>query len=276
MAGLKTEKNALKSGEKKGFLSANVKKLFFPVIILIGVLIVFFKLSELGEILDLFLEANFYFLILALLTQIGRIFAQAAIYKYVFWELKVKSNFNIFKYFKTLVTLTFLNLSIPSLNFAGNLWLFKKFKNHAEEGKILVAVLVEWFTFYLALIAMVFWALFYLFFRFGEIYSLLKIIISVFFGLFLFLIILVYFLFRDKKKAKKFFFWSFKKFRNLNGNKKRIEKLLEDFYLHGRWFKYNKFKLLVPIFFHILRFTLNALVIYLLFFAFGSPIYFGH
>lgn len=255
-----------------------LSKLFFPLLIFAVVVIVFVKFSELQEIGQVFVQAKWYWLLAAFVCQIINFSLQGAVYYTSFRLLKFPP-FNFLKLIKSTLTIIFLNYTIPSLSFAGNIWFLKILKKQGlKEGKGLMVVILEFVCFYLAFIVLLAIAFLYLFFKLGYIGLSQQIAVIGFFAILLFVIFMFYFWLGNKSKASQRAVWLAKKFYQVEPGEtvqERVDNLLKDFYQDFAWLKKNKIKLLIPTGLQFIKFLFDGLVIYFLFLAFGLVPLFG-
>ena len=254
------------------------KKLFFPFLILLVVVIIFLKFSELKEIGNLLLGTKWYLLILVFISQIVNFTLQGNVYLTTFKILKYPQ-IGLLKLTKIAVTIIFLNFTIPSLGFAGNLWFLKKVKSSGiSEGKGLMTIIVEFTCYYLALIFLLLISLGYLFFRTGGIDNAQKIAIAGLSLVILLVATITYYFLGDKERAKSRIVYLAQKIDKAEDNiaqEERVQELLKEFYENFDWLKNNKIKLLKPTIVQFIKFLSDALTIFLIFFALGHIVPFG-
>ena len=251
----------------------NFKKLFFPILLVVVVITILIKFSELREIGQLFRQAKWYWLILAFGSQILNFFLQATVYRSTFKILKIPS-FSFLKLVRIGITVMFLSFSIPSLGFAGYLWFLKLLKKqNIKEGKVLLSIVIELICYYAAFFFLIILSLIYLFFKLGDIGHTQKIAV-VGFGLILsFILFAIYFFVGKKERAHKRVVWLAERVDKAEDGVRqedRIRELLDDFYKDLSWLKNNKRKILRPTAIQFSRFLSDGLTIFLLFLAFGS------
>jgi len=251
----------------------SIKKLFFPLLVLAAVIFVFFNFSELKEIGRLFAQAKWYWLALAFCSQLLNIIMQGQVYNTIFHVF----NFPKLKFstlFKTVISVVFLNFSIPSLGFAGNIYLVKLLKKiKISEGKGMLSVLVEILCYYAAFILTVVLALAYLFFKLKYIGVAQQVALGVFLCVIIVLGVAIYIFLHDKQKAHSRVKWFAQKTRQVEDGidpDEWVADVLGDFYEHGRKIKYNKRKVILPVVLQVIKFLTDALTIYLIFLAFGT------
>ncbi|MBU4360877.1 flippase-like domain-containing protein [Candidatus Parcubacteria bacterium] len=254
------------------------KKLFFPILLLIAIIIVLFKFSELREIGQLFKQAKWYWLVLALLSQWLNFSLQANVYRASFKILKMPQ-MSFLKFIRIGITVIFLNFTIPSLGFAGNIWFLKKLKKQGiKEGKALLVVVIEFLCYYATFFLLLILSLVYLFFKLGHVGYTQKIAV-IGFGLITCLVVyILYFFVGQKKRAHKRVVWLAEKIDKAEDGirqEERIKELLNDFYENFTWLKKNKTKLLRPALMQFLKFLSDGLTIFLIFLAFGSLVPIG-
>ncbi|MFH1610901.1 MAG: lysylphosphatidylglycerol synthase transmembrane domain-containing protein [Patescibacteria group bacterium] len=259
-------------------LKISFKKLFFPLLIVIVVVIVLFKFSELKEIGDLFKQAKWYWLILAFGAQWLNFSFQANVYRTSFKILKIP-RVPFWEFIKISVTIIFLNFTIPSLGFAGNIWLLKHLKKHkVKEGRALLTVVIEFLCFYVALLVLLILSLIYLFFKLGHVGHTQQIAVIGLVALVALILIVIYFFVGNKEKSHKRVVWLAKKVDRAEDGitqEERIQELLDDFYENSKWLEVNKLKLLQPTAMQFLKFLSDGLTIFLIFLAFGSVVPIG-
>ena len=116
-------------------VNVDFKKLFFPILLFIVVIIVLLKFSELREIGKILAQTKWYWILAALISQYINFTLQTGVYYSSFKILKLPF-IKFSKLFKIAFTIMFLNLTVPSLGFAGNVWFLKKLKKCGiKEGK---------------------------------------------------------------------------------------------------------------------------------------------
>ena len=254
------------------------KKIFFPILLLIAIFIVLFKFSELREIGQLFGQAKLYWLALAFGSQLLNFSLQAGVYKSTFKIVKIP-NFSFLKLIKIGITVLFLNFTIPSLGFAGNIWFLKQLKKQGvKEGKALLSIVIEVICYYSAFFILLILSLIYLFFKLGDIGHTQKIAVIGFVLIIGFIIFTIYFFVGKKERAHKRVVWLAEKVDKAEDGikqKDRIQELLNDFYQGLSWLKNNKIKILNPAIMQFLKFLSDGLTIFLIFLAFGSLVPIG-
>ncbi len=259
-------------------LKISFKKLFFPLLLVIVVIITLFKFSELREIGQLFSEAKWHWLALAFASQYLNFSLQAMVYKSTFKIVNIPA-FKFLKLVKTGITILFLNFTIPSFGFAGYLWFLKQLKKQGiKEGKALLSIIIELLCYYSAFIFLLILSLIYLFFKLGNIGYTQKIAVAGFASVICFFIFAVYFFIGKKKRAHKRVVWLAEKIDKAEDGirqEDRIKELLNDFYKDLTWLKNNKLKILQPALMQFLKFLSDGLTIFLLFLAFGSLVPIG-
>lgn len=259
-------------------LKISFKKLFFPLLLVIVVIIVLFKFSELREIGQLFKQAKWYWIALAMLSQLLNFSLQANVYRSSFKILKMPE-MSFFKFIKMGITVIFLNFTIPSLGFAGNIWFLKQLKKqNIKEGKALLTIVIEFLCYYSAFFVLLLLSLFYLFFKLGHVGYTQKIAVIGFAAIMCLVIFFVYFFIGKKKNAHKRVVWLAEKIDKAEDGVRqedRIKELLNDFYNDFAWLKENKIKLLRPASMQFLKFLSDGLTIFLIFLAFGSLVPIG-
>lgn len=260
---------------KKGF-----KKLFFPILLCLVIVVVFLKFSELKEIGKLFMTAKWYWLVLAFICQVLNFSLQATVYHSSLKTLKFIP-LPFWRLIRCSITMVFLNYSVPSLGFAGNLWFLKQLRKHnVQEGKALMVVMIEFICFYVAFIILLLLSTLYLFFKLGHVGYTQKIAMGGFGLIVLVIAGAIYFFLGNKQRAKKRVLWVVEKIDQAEDGvhqEARIHQLLEDFYQDFRWLKQNKQKVALPVLLQFTKFLTDGLNIYLIFLAFGlvTPIGLG-
>ena len=122
----------------------NLKKLIFPILLLIIVLIIFFKVSELQEIGRLFSQIKWYLLIVIFVSQVVNLGLQARTY-YTIFKILNFPYINFFKLMKISLVMIFLDYTIPSYGVAGNIYLLKFLtKRGFKEGRVLLMIILHW------------------------------------------------------------------------------------------------------------------------------------
>lgn len=249
------------------------KKLFFPLLLVIVVITVLFKFSEIRAMGELFKQAKWYWLLAALGTQFLNFSFQGNVYNTSLKILKIskQSFIDLIRYG---ITILFLNFTIPSLGFAGNIWFLKKLKKQGiKEGKALLVIVIEFLCYYVTFFLLLILSLIYLFFKLGHVGYTQKIAVIGFGALMCLVIFFVYFFVGKKKNAHKRLIWLAEKIDKAEDGVRqedRIKDLLNDFYKDFAWLKKNKIKLLYPASMQFLKFLSDGLIIFLLFLAFGS------
>ncbi len=256
-----------------GKLKIPFKKLFFPLLFFLVIIIVFLKISELKEIGRLFAQAKWYWLILALGSQIVTLFLQTSVYQKIFHILDIKV-FNFWQMIRAAVSLTFLNYTIPSLGFAGNINFVKNLRRRGvSEGTAIMSVIMEFICFYTAFALTIFLSFLYLFFKLGHIGYTQKIAAGGF-VIVLFLVIgITFFFLGNKKRAHKRVQWLAEKIdvaENGIREEDRVRELLNDFYTDFDWLKKNKKTIIKPTLIQLVRFLSEGVTIFLVFLAFGK------
>lgn len=249
------------------------KKLIWPILLLLVIVAVLFKFSELKEIGNLIMRAKWYWLGLALISQVLNYLLQTSVYLKIFDILKLpKINFS--KMVKMILTTIFMNFTIPSLSLAGNLWLIKKINSEGiKEGKSILAIIIESICYYFAFSILIVLCFVYLFFNFREVGLSQKITLFSFIFFIILVLSLFYFFIGKKNKAKKRVRWLAEKIDKAEDGEsqsERVEELLKDFYEDFDWVKTNKKKLISPILLQFLKFLSDGLTIFFVFLAFGS------
>ncbi|HOY56357.1 MAG TPA: lysylphosphatidylglycerol synthase transmembrane domain-containing protein [bacterium] len=249
------------------------KKLTFPFLIFLVVVVVIFKFSELQEIGRLFGQAKWYWLLAALGCQVANFLLQTMVYK-VSFKLLNFNPFHFWRLLKTCITVIFLNYTVPSLGVAGNVWLLKQIRHkNLPEGKALMIVFIELICYYSAFLLLLLLSLVYLFFKLGHIGETQKIAVAGFFVALSVLASCLYFFLGNKKSSKKRLFWLAEKIDKAEDGVRqedRINKLVDDFYQDLKWLKVNKLKLVWPFCLQLTKFLTDGANIYLIFLAFGS------
>jgi uncharacterized protein (TIRG00374 family) len=249
------------------------KKLFFPMLFLLAIVIVFFKFSELKEIWRLFVQAKWYWMFLVFFLQFSTSVLQTMVYQNIFNILDIKV-MSFWAMFKATIAMTFLNYTIPSLGFAGNILFIKNLKKRGvSEGTALMTVVMEFVCFYLAFIILVFLSFIYLFFKLGSIGYTQKVAAGGFVIILLILIFGIYFFLGNKKRARKRVQWLAEKIdmaENGIREEDRIKQLLNDFYSDFDWLKKNKKTIIKPTLIQFVRFLFEGFTIFFIFLAFGK------
>ncbi len=250
----------------------DLKKLFFPIVVFVVLVLILLNFSELKEIGRLFSQAKWYFIALAFVSQAVNAMLQTAVYKKIFSVLKMKViDFTIL--FRAAVTTIFLNFSIPSLGFAGNIFFVKYLKKRGcKQGKALLAVILEFVCFYAAFIFVLILSFSYMFFKLGSIGATQQLAVGGFILVLMFIGYMVYFWLGNKQKAHRRASWFVKKFNQVEDGRDADEwmaEVLHDFYENSSWLKNNKRKIIKPVLIQIIKFFSDALTIYLIFLAFG-------
>lgn len=266
-------KHKVEKVKQNGLPKFKISSFIFPLIILIAIIVILFNLSELDEIRELFLQAKWYFLVLALCAQILATAFFAASYYYLFKVFKVP-DIKFWKVFRFSVTGNFIKFTIPSAGIAGDVWFFKKFrKNGANEGKALLAVLTETFTYYIAFFCLMIVSIIYAYIYLGNIDVYYRYAVLAFGFVVVVIMYLVYRLFKNRDLFHKKLAWITEKIDRLDekrSHKKRISDMIEDFYCSLGFLKKNKKKLILPILFQCGKFASDALTIWFIFMAFSS------
>lgn len=260
-------------------IKISFKKLFFPLLLFVAVVVAFVNFSELQEIGQLFARAKWYWIVVALGSQFLNFFLQANVYRATF-KIFGFPHVSLKKLIKAGVMVVFLNYTIPSLGMAGHFNLFRILrKNGIKEGKALLAILVEVFCFYIGFVLVILLSLFYLFFTLGNV-GHTQIIAAAGAGAILLTIAIVSYSFLGGKKqrSQKRIAWMIKKFdtpENGESEKDRAEQLLKDFHQDFGWIRKNKKKLIRPATLQFAKFLSDGLTIFLIFLAFGKMVPIG-
>jgi len=256
-----------------GKIKIPFKKLFFPMLFLVIVVVVFLKLSELKEIGRLFTEAKWYWLVLALFSQVVTLLLQTSVYQKIFHILGIRA-FSFWQMAQAAVAMTFLNYTIPSLGFAGNIAFIRNMRRRGvSEGSALMSVVMEFICFYLAFAILVFLCFVYLFLKLGHIGSTQKIAAAGFILVLGLVGGITYFFLGNKKRARKRVQWIAEKIdmaENGVREEDRVKELLNDFYADFDWLKKNKKTLIKPTLVQLIRFCSEGVTIFLVFLAFGT------
>jgi uncharacterized protein (TIRG00374 family) len=254
-------------------IKAGLKKLVLPIILSLAIIIVFLKFSELKEIGRLFMQAKWYWLVVVLALQIFTSVLQTMVYQSIFKTLDIKS-FGFYRMLIATTSMTFLNYTIPSLGFAGNISFIKNLRQRGvSDGTALMTVVMEFVCFYAGFAILVALCMAYLFFKLGSIGLTQKIAVGAFILIMLLIAGVVYFFLGNKKRARKRVHWLAEKIdmaENGIREEKRIEELLKDFYENFDWLKKNKKALISPTMFQIIRFVFEGVSIFFIFLAFGQ------
>jgi uncharacterized protein (TIRG00374 family) len=249
------------------------KKLIWPILLLLVIVAIFFKFSELKEIGNLVMKAKWYWLGFALISQVLNYLLQTSTYIKNFNILKLPQ-INFSKMVKMIVTTIFMNFTIPSLSLAGNLWLVKKINSQGiKEGKSILVIIMQSICYYIAFSFLLILCFIYLFFNFRDVGSSQKIAIFSFIFFIILVVGLIYFFIGNKEKAKKRVRWLAEKIDKTEdgvSQNERVENLLKDFYEDFDWVKKNKKKLISPIILQFFKFLSDGLTIFFVFLAFGS------
>ena len=256
---------------RKKRIKVKLGKLFIPFLILLAVVVISLKFSELQDIFALFARAKWPFLVLALFSQMINVAFQAQVYNSIMKYVKF-AKFKFSKLYKMVITASFLNFSIPSFGQAGNLWLFKKFTAEGHnQSKSLLVIVWEILCYYGGLIAITIYSLGYIYFKIGDVSSVHKIVAAIFIGIVLFVVFGFKAFFKNKEKAARKIEWLNNKIKvfSFRDKKKDTRKFLKEFYRDLAWLKRNKLKFVKPISYQILKFISDALTISLIFLAFG-------
>jgi glycosyltransferase 2 family protein len=256
-----------------GKIKIPFKKLFFPMLFLLAVVVVFFKMSELKEIGRLFMEAKWYWLVLALFSQIITLFLQTSVYQKIFHILEIRA-FSFWQMVRAAVAMTFLNYTIPSLGFAGNIAFIRNMRRRGvSEGTAIMSVIMEFICFYTAFTILVFLCFIYLFLKLGHIGYTQKIAAGGFVLVLLLIAGVTYFFLGDKRRARKRVQWLAEKIdmaENGVREEDRIKELLADFYADFDWLKNNKKTIIMPTLIQLVRFMSEGITIFMVFLAFGT------
>ncbi len=262
----------------KSTFKFSFKKLLFPIILLVAIIIAFLNFSELKEIWRLFREANGWWLLAALGSQIIAFLLQGWVYYNIFELLGFKA-LNLFQVLRASVTVIFLNFTIPSLGFAGNIYFLKILKKCGmKEGCGLLTILMEFLCFYLSFIVLLIISFAYLFFHFHALGRAQLAAIGGFVAFLIILCLIIYFWLGNKKRARKRILWFAKKIRYINDGddeNKWIDNLLHEFYHQLKQLKHKKTVLLWILSWQFIRFLWDSVTIYVLFLAFNVHVPFG-
>ncbi len=258
------------------------KKLFFPIILLLVVCIVFFRLAELKEIGRLLMSAQIIWLLGAFFAQFLIVFLQGNVYRVIFKILRFP-HLKLWYLMKSTVLILFLNFTIPSLGFAGNIHFLKNLKGQGvKEGKGLMSVIIEFVCFYSAFVLLTIWTLGYLIYHVGFSGRIAKTsiyILPIFILLLLIICFLLNFWLGKHGKAKGRVLWFLKKTGLSNGNDEennaRVDEILKDFYQDLDWIKNHKKDLIKPTLIQLIKFIGEGLTIILVFNSFGQTISVG-
>jgi len=259
-------------------LKVSFKKLFFPILLTVVVITILFKFSELRAIAELFKQAKWHWLLAAFGTQCLNFVCQGNVYNTSLKILKISKQ-SLVDLIQYGITILFLNFTIPSLGFAGNIWFLKKLKKQGiKEGKALLVVVIEFLCFYATFFLLLILSLIYLFFKLGHVGYTQKIAVIGFAIITCMVVFAVYFFVGKKKNARKRLVWLAEKIDKTEDGVRqedRINELLNDFYKDLAWLKENKIKLLYPASMQFLKFLSDGLTIFLIFLAFGSLVPIG-
>jgi len=259
-------------------LKTSFKKLFFPILLTMAVITVLFKFSEIRAIAELFKQAKWYWLLAALGMQCLNFACQGNVYNTSLKILKISKQ-SLIDLIQYGITILFLNFTIPSLGFAGNIWFLKKLKKQGiKEGRALLVIVIEFLCFYATFFLLLVLSLVYLFFKLGHIGYTQKIAVIGFSALMCFIIFVLYFFIGKRKNAHKRLVWLAEKIDKAEDDirqEDRIKELLNDFYKDFAWLKENKIKLLYPASMQFLKFLSDGLTVFLIFLAFGSLVPIG-
>ena len=259
-------------------IKISFKKLLFPLLLFVTVIIILFKFSELKEIGRLFAQAKWHWLALAFGSQLLNFLLQGSVYQTTFKILNFPK-FPLLKLIKSSITIIFLNYIIPSLGIAGNLYFLKILKKHnVKEGKALMSIIIETTCYYLSFACLLILSLIYLFFKLGHIGQMQKNAIGGFILILLLIAFAIYFFLGSKNRARKRVTWVAEKidlFEDGIRQEERVRELLNDFYQDFDWLKKNKKKILLPALLQLTKFLSDALTIFLIFLAFGSKVSIG-
>ena len=252
-----------------------VKGLFFPLILFIVVVIIFLKFSELKSIGQLFQRANLLWLLAALCSQVIGFLLQGLVY-YKIFDLLDFHKFKFLKLLKAAVTIVFLNFTIPSLGFAGNIYFLKILKKYdLPEGKGLLTIILEFVCFYLSFILLLIISFGFLFFKLHVLGRTQAYAILGFAGILTLIAFMLHFWLGNKEKAKKRVSWFANKI-NYNSadvkNELWIGELLTVFYQDVKLLKQKKARMAKIVFFQFCRFLWDSVTIYLLFLSFGVSV----
>jgi uncharacterized protein (TIRG00374 family) len=256
-----------------GRIKIPVKKLFLPMLFLLAVVAVFFKFSELREIGRLFTQTKWYWLVVAFVLQVLTSVFQTTVYLDIFNILEIKA-FKFWQMFNATLAMTFLNYTIPSLGFAGNIIFIRNMRRRGvSEGTALMSVIMEFICFYAAFALLVFLCFVYLFLKLGQIGATQKIAAASFILILCLLGWAIYFFLGNKKRARKRMQWLAEKIdmaENGVREEKRIQELLTDFYADFDWLKKNKKTMIRPTAVQLVRFLFEGFTIFFIFLAFGK------
>ncbi len=255
------------------------KKLFFPLLIFLIIVIILLKFSELRKIGRLFMQIRWYWLILVLIAQFINLSIKTAVYKKILNVLKFP-HINFFEFTRISLVVIFLNSTIPSYGFAGNIYLIKLLnkKFGFKEGKILMMIILELISYYFSLILLITTALIYIFIKIHRL-NYLSIITAVGFILLCFLVaFILYFLLGNRQKAPKKASWFIKRIYKAEDGispEKKAEILLKEFYQNVDWLKQHKRQIFIPILLQFVKFLSDGLTIFIIFLAFGALTSYG-
>jgi len=172
------------------------------------------------------------------------------------------------------VTIIFLNFTIPSLGFAGNVWFIKRLRKRGmPEGRALMTVLVEMICYYVAFFVTLLAGVFYLFFSGSSLDNRQVIGMAGFFLVLLAIGFTVLFFLKDKNKARQRIRWLADKVDRAEDGKpqqERADEIVTDIYENFHLVKENILKFLLPVFVQLLKFSIDGLMIWLIFLAFGT------
>jgi uncharacterized protein (TIRG00374 family) len=259
-------------------IDIDIKKLFFPVIVLVAVVILFLNFSELREIGRLFSVLKWYWVVLTFVALGLAFLAQAVVYNLILKIFKFKWPGGFGDLLQNVVTIIFLNFTIPSLGFAGNVWFIKRLKkNGMQEGKALMSVLSETACYYIAFFIALTFSVLYLFFSgqgldvrqmvgFG---GFILVLAALFFGGRFFL--------RDREKARKRICWLADKIDRAEDGKpqkERATEIVDGIYSNFYLVKENIKKFFWPITVQFSKYLIDGLMISLIFLAFGGQVSF--
>jgi len=268
-------------GNGKSF-KLSLSKLFFPFLIFVLVVLVFLKFSELREIGRLFAQIKWYWLIAVVGAQFLNLILQTNVYHRILDILKMPK-IKFWEFLKISLTVIFLNFTIPSYGFAGNIYLVKllKKKFNFQEGRSLMIIILQLISFYLSLVILIIITLIYMFIQIGRL-ELIPLIAGIaFVTLCLVVFLVLRFWFANREKAPKRVAWFAKRFYKFDSEgdnlpfEARVRIFLNEFYSDLDWLKDNKRKLIRPILIQLFKFFSDGLTVFVIFLAFGHLISYG-
>jgi len=252
-------------------------KFIFPLLLLVVVIFVSLKFSELRTIAELFRQAKWWWIAAALAAIFLNYVSMGFTYKLILNILDYP--FRLFKLVKSTVVVLFLNQAVPSLSFAGNIFFLNLLRKHGiRHGQGMMTITLEAICYYTDYLILIIFSFLYSFLRgsitrFQIIASIIFLVILVMFA------VMIRFWLLSKKNSKKRISWFLRKvnYFGIEEWKKEdmAEYFIEEFREAGRLVKSKRINILAPLFFQLGKFIFDAVAIYFIFWAFNFHMHIG-